>query len=208
VDNGCKLSWDDVDCGVGVPGWFPHVNGAALVEPIVNGERWGALVCLRTCAKGLLVPLFRKCCNALGGPDAADGGGFHRGRVAAEADGGVGLGGRLSKERSCGFIWVVCDSMVLVYSCTNENSGRRCCGNVRVVLGSGRSSFFFIYKNEMLEDINLCFGSCFVGVLVGVQKLKRREGIKDCNEMCKTVKKGRPEQWVLGFAKSSNKNVG
>ena len=26
---------------------------------------------------------------------------------------GVGLGGRLSKERSCGFIWVVCESMVL-----------------------------------------------------------------------------------------------
>ena len=51
------------------------------------------------------------------------------------------------------------------------------------------------------------FGSCFVGVLVGVQKLKRREGIKDCNEMCKTVKKGRPEQWGLGFAKSY-KNVG
>ena len=52
------------------------------------------------------------------------------------------------------------------------------------------------------------FGSCFVGVLVGVQKLKRREGIKDCNEMCKTVKKGRPEQWVLVLQKVTNKNVG
>ena len=42
-------------------------------------------------------------------------------------------------------------------------------------------------------------------MLVGVQKLKRREGIKDCNELCKTVKKGRPEQWVLVKV---NKNVG
>jgi len=47
----------------------------------------------------------------------------------------------------------------------------------------------FLFTKTKSWNINLCFGSCFVGVLVGVQKLKRREGIKDCNELCKTVKK-------------------